>query len=93
MWGYIIWAIILFILITMLVRMRSMYAIYVCSKCEHRFQLSALKEFFYPQVMYRKIARCPNCGKLVAAGIIKQEGKKENHKENHKESKKANKKR
>lgn len=72
MWGYFIWGIILLIIIGMLVRMRSMFSIYVCPKCESEFTLSPVREFLFPQVMYRKIARCPNCRKIVAAGIIRK---------------------
>lgn len=73
MWGYVIWGMILLIIIVMLVRMRSLYSIYFCPKCQSEFTLSPGREFLFPQVMYRKIARCPNCGKIVAAGIIRNE--------------------
>ncbi len=73
MWGYIIWGIILLVIILMLVRMRSLFSIYVCPKCETEFTLTPVREFIFPQVLYRKIARCPNCSKIVAAGIIRNE--------------------
>lgn len=73
MWGYIVWFVILIIVMAMLVNLRSRYSIYVCPKCEARFTLSALKDFLFPQVMYRKLTRCPKCRKFVAAGITKNE--------------------
>lgn len=73
MWGYIIWGIILLIIISMLARMRSMFSVYVCPKCKTEFTLSPAREIIFPQVMYRKLIKCPNCKKFVAAGIIKNE--------------------
>lgn len=73
MWGYVIWAIILVIIIGMLVRMRSLFSIYICPKCKAQFTLTPLKELIFPQVMYKKITRCPNCRKMVAAAIIRNQ--------------------
>lgn len=73
MWGYIIWALILIVIVLMLVRLRSQFSVYVCPKCGHEFTLTSVKEFIYPQILYRKITRCPNCKKLIAAGIIRNE--------------------
>ncbi len=73
MWGYIIWGIILFIIIGMLVRLRSLFSIYVCPKCQTEFTLTPISEFLYPQVMYKKIVRCPSCKKIVSAAIIRNQ--------------------
>ncbi|MFA6809114.1 MAG: hypothetical protein WCR27_08980 [Eubacteriales bacterium] len=75
MWLYIIWGIILFFVILMLSKFRSMYSIYICPKCKHQFVLTPVKDFFYPQILYRKMTRCPKCKKIVAAGIIKNDEK------------------
>ena len=73
MWSYIIWGIILLVIISILVRMRSLFSIYVCPKCRHEYTLTPVKEFLFPQVMYRKLSRCPSCKRFVAAGIIRNE--------------------
>lgn len=73
MWTYILWGAVLLIIIGMLVQMRTRFSIYVCPRCRHEFRLTSLREFIFPQVMYRKIVRCPNCHKIVAAGIIRDE--------------------
>jgi len=73
MWAYVIWAIILVIIIAMLVRMRSLFSIYVCPKCKNEFTLTPIREFIFPQVMYKKFLRCPNCNKIVAAAIIRNQ--------------------
>jgi predicted RNA-binding Zn-ribbon protein involved in translation (DUF1610 family) len=73
MWSYIIWGAVLLIIIGMLVQMRTRFSIYVCPRCRYQFRLTSFREFIFPQVMYRKIVRCPNCRKIVAAGIIRDE--------------------
>lgn len=73
MWGYIIWGILLFIIIGMLVRLRSLFSIYVCPKCQTEFTLTPIREFLYPQVMYKKLVRCPNCKKIISAAIIRNQ--------------------
>ncbi|NLI92707.1 MAG: hypothetical protein GX434_11025 [Peptococcaceae bacterium] len=73
MWVYVIWGILLIVIIAMLVRMRTLFSVYVCPRCGSEFTLKPIQEFFFPQIMYRKIARCPKCRKIVRAGIMRNQ--------------------
>ncbi len=71
MWTYYIWGAVLVLIILMLVRLRARFSVYICPQCKHEYTLSPVQEFFFPQVMYKKLSRCPDCRRFVAAAIIR----------------------
>jgi NAD-dependent SIR2 family protein deacetylase len=73
MWIYVVWGILLLLIVGMLIRMRSLFSIYRCPKCGNEFKLKPLAEFFFPQIMYKKITKCPNCKKIVSATVIRNQ--------------------
>ncbi len=43
------------------------------SQMHAQFTLTPFWELIFPQVMYKKIVRCPNCRKMVSAAIIRNQ--------------------
>lgn len=61
--GFIVW---LFFLagggLYLLVRWHAKNTFYICSKCNHTFAISTLKNFLSPHMIDKKLLRCPKCG-------------------------------
>ncbi len=70
--NYII-AIILAAIIVALIALRKMRIYYQCDKCGQIFSLSFFVAVFTPNVIFKKLVRCPICGEITWATPIPKE--------------------
>ncbi|MEA4926555.1 MAG: hypothetical protein VB084_14785 [Syntrophomonadaceae bacterium] len=43
---------------------------YICKSCSHKFSLSAVQDFYSPQGLTAKYAKCPNCHQWTWAEVV-----------------------
>jgi len=60
--GFIVWLLILFGGgLFSLVRWHAKYTAYICPECGHTFMISTAKDFLSPNMVDKKLLRCPKC--------------------------------
>ena len=57
-------------LLVLLVRWHAARSAYRCPNCSAEFRLSAWQDFFSPNLVTTKYARCPQCGKRDAMEVL-----------------------
>jgi len=69
--GFIVWLV--FLVgggLYLLVRWHAKNTAYICPKCNHTFSISTLTDFLSPNMIDKKLLRCPECGESSACKAV-----------------------
>jgi len=69
--GFIVWLVLLVGGgLYLLVRWHAKNTAYICPKCNHTFAISTLTDFLSPNMIDKKLLRCPECGESSACKAV-----------------------